>query len=130
MSSIVKQPRHADGAAVERTQGGVVFQPRIDIVETADELTLFGDLPGVTSENLNVKFENRELVIEAKIDPAPDGRNLLVQEYEVGDYYRVFTIGEEIDTDKISAELHDGVLVLHLPKNEAAKPKRIEVKTG
>ena len=130
MSSIVKQPRHADGAAVERTRGGVVFQPRIDIVETADELTLCGDLPGVTSENLDIKFENRKLVIQAKIDPAPDGRKLLVWEYEVGDYYRVFTIGEEIDTDKISAELHDGVLVLHLPKNEAAKPKRIEVKTG
>jgi HSP20 family protein len=48
----------------------------------------------------------------------------------VGDYHRSFTIGEAIDAEKISAEMHNGVLTLHLPKSEKVKPRRIEVKAG
>ena len=47
----------------------------------------------------------------------------------MGDFYRTFTIGESIDDAKISAELDRGVLTLHLPKTDAVKPRRINVKS-
>ncbi|MCL4195272.1 MAG: Hsp20/alpha crystallin family protein, partial [Thermoguttaceae bacterium] len=51
-------------------------------------------------------------------------------EYGIGDYYRVFNIGEDIDNERISAELSHGVLTIHLPKTEAVKPRKIAVKTA
>jgi HSP20 family protein len=50
-----------------------------------------------------------------------------VNEYDVGDFYRAFSISEVIDAEKINAELKHGVLTVHLPKTEAARPKRISV---
>ena len=116
-------------AAVERTHGGMTYNPRIDIWETADELMLYADMPGVAAENLDIRFENRELRIHGKVCPRHEGINFLYGEYGIGDFHRTFTIGESIDSEKISAELKDGVLTLHLPKTEAVKPRRIEVKS-
>ena len=53
---------------------------------------------------------------------------MLRQEYQLGDFYRSFRIGESIDAAKIHAELNNGVLTVHLPKSVAAQPRRIEVK--
>jgi HSP20 family molecular chaperone IbpA len=125
-------PKQEQGsfATIERTRGGLTYSPRIDIWETADELVLFADMPGVSAENLDIQFENRELRILGKVSPRHEGINFLYGEYGVGDFYRTFTIGETIDADKISAELKDGVLTLHLPKTEAVKPRKIEVKSS
>jgi HSP20 family molecular chaperone IbpA len=49
-------------------------------------------------------------------------------EYGIGDFHRTLTIGEAIDTGRISAELQNGVLTVHLPKREQVKPRRIDVK--
>ena len=117
-------------ATLERTRDGVTYTPHIDIVETADELVLFGDLPGVDPQNLDVRFENKELVIHGRVTPRHKNVEFSYGEYGVGDFYRAFTIGEAIDTEKITAELKNGVLVLHLPKSEAVKPRRIAVKAG
>ena len=49
-------------------------------------------------------------------------------EYEEGDFYRVFQIHESIDSARIEAECQNGVLTVHLPKAESAKPKQVTVK--
>ncbi len=127
-----QEPKQAQNevATVERTRGGLTYSPRIDIWETEDELMLYADMPGVTAENLDIQFENRELRIHGKVCPRHEGINFLYGEYGIGDFHRTFTIGEAIDTEKITAELKDGVLMLHLPKTEAVKPRRIAVKSG
>jgi HSP20 family molecular chaperone IbpA len=118
-----------DLATVERTRGEICFTPRIDIWETEEELLLLADIPGVSADNLEIEFENRELRIHGKVSPRHDKVEFLYGEYGIGDFFRTFAIGESIDSQKISAELKDGVLSLHLPKTEAVKPRRIEVKT-
>lgn len=117
-------------ASIERTRGGLTYSPRIDIWETDDELVLYADMPGVSAENLDIQFENRELRIYGNVDPRHENIKFLYGEYGIGDFYRTFTIGESIDSEKITAELKNGVLVLHLPKTESVKPRKIEVKTS
>ena len=104
------------------------FVPQIDIWEDDDELVLSADLPGVTAENVDIQFENRELTIRGKVCPRYDNVKLLYSEYGIGDFHRTFKIGEAIDIAEISAEMSDGVLMLHLPKSEKLKPRRIAVK--
>lgn len=91
---------------------------------------LYGDLPGVAPEDLDIRFENRELTISGKVGRRHEGIDFLYGEYGIGDFYRSFTIGESIDGNKISAELKNGVLILHLPKVAEAQSKKIEVKAG
>ncbi len=99
-------------------------------METEEKLLLFGDLPGVAKDDLDVRFENGELTIEGKVLPRQAEHEFLYGEYGIGDFHRSFAISETIDAEKISAELRDGVLTLHLPKVEAAKPRKIKVKAG
>ena len=129
MSEIAKKESDANVAVVERTRNGVTFTPRFDILESGDELMLYGDLPGVVSEDLDVRFENEHLIIHGKVHPRHEGREHIYGEYDVGDFYREFRISEAVDPDKIAAELKNGVLKVHLPKAESLKPRRIEVKS-
>ena len=89
------------------------FVPQIDIWE---------------DDNVDIQFENRELTIRGKVCPRYDNVKLLYSEYGIGDFHRTFKIGEAIDIAEISAEMSDGVLMLHLPKSEKLKPRRIAVK--
>tara|TARA_R110002049_G_scaffold288423_1_gene470954 strand:- start:141143 stop:141568 length:426 start_codon:yes stop_codon:yes gene_type:complete len=106
------------------------FSPRFDIWEGDEELILYGDLPGVDPESLDIEFENRHLTIHGKVCHCYDDNRMLFSEYGVGDFHRTFTVGEAIDSERINAELHDGVLTLHLPKSEDAKPRQIKVKAN
>lgn len=112
----------------EPTRQTPIFQPRFDITENENELTLYGDLPGVKQDDLDCRYENEQLIIVGRVTARNEGLQMLRQEYGIGDFQRKFTIGEAIDADAINAEVHNGVLVVHLPKAESAKPKRIAVK--
>lgn len=127
MSQLVKQETGNNVATAERTRDTATFTPRFDIWENDDELVLFGDLPGVAVENLDIRFENSELTVHGRVTPPEGNREYVYGEYGVGDFFRSFAIGEAIDVEKISAELKNGVLTLHLPKTEAVKPRRIQV---
>ena len=118
----------SEGAAPEITRGGIHYTPRVDIYETADEVVLLGDMPGVKPHDLDVRFERGELSLHGRVQRRQAPAEYLEEEYGVGDFYRSFAIATEIDADKISAECRDGVLTVHLPKQEKVKPKRIVVK--
>ena len=115
----------------EQTKPGLVFTPAVDIFETDKEITLLADIPGVEAKNLNIDLRDDTLTFTGLIEPieGTDEEDILV-EYEVGTYYRQFTLSEVIDQDKIDAQLNDGVLRLHLPKVEKATPRQITVKAG
>jgi HSP20 family protein len=128
-TELAKRESGTEVASAERTRGGPTYTPRVDIWESADELTLFADVPGVQPDGLDIRFENGELSIHGKVETRHEG-DYLYSEYGVGDFYRAFTIGEVVAGEHINAELKNGVLIVHLPKSEAVKPKRIEVKAG
>ena len=115
----------------EQTTTGLVFTPNVDIFETEWEINLLADMPGVTSQNLNIDLRDDTLTLSGEIDPfeGPDEQDILI-EYEVGKYLRQFTLSEVIDQEKIEAKLNDGVLRLNLPKVEKAKPRKIVVTAG
>jgi HSP20 family protein len=119
----------AETAGPEQTRGGAFFfTPRVDIYETENELTLYAEVPGVRPEDVDLHYEQGELTLRARVKPRTEGKRLLLQEYEEGDFYRAFNIHESIDPNRISAECKNGILAVHLPKAEAAKPRQINVK--
>jgi HSP20 family molecular chaperone IbpA len=127
---MVPQQKHAELTPTERLRNVEAYTPRVDILETHDELVLYADLPGVDPSSVDVGFERGELSIYGRCQPRNERVNFYLAEYGVGDYYRTFTIGDVIDSDKISAELQNGVLTVHLPKSDSLKPKKIAVKSA
>ena len=115
----------------EQTAPGVVFTPDVDIFETEKETILLADIPGVKAEDLNIDLRDDILTLSGEVaafegsDESP-----VLTEYEVGRYYRQFTLLDVIDQSKIDAQLKDGVLRLTLPKVEKASPRKISVKAG
>jgi HSP20 family protein len=132
MADLVTNPtkNELNAANAEPTYGARHFTPRVDILETDKELLLFAEMPGVRSEDVDLRYENGELVLHGKVQPSGNNRSMLLHEYDEGDYYRVFRIDETIDPTKIEAECKNGVLTVHLPKTEAVRPRQIAVKTA
>lgn len=118
-------------SGTEETRPGPTFTPSVDILETDKALTLLADMPGVTAKDLNIDLKEGVLTLSSSVAP-PEGPGEIdvFTEYQIGNYYRKFNLSDGIDQSKIDAELKEGVLRLHLPKTEAAAPRRIEVKTG
>jgi HSP20 family protein len=122
------KPAAEQSESAERTRSGHCYRPSVDILEQADELLVLADVPGAKGDAIDVKFEDGTLEIRAEVAPRQgDEQGYLLREYGLGDFYRSFRISETIDASKISAEYADGVLTLHLPKSEAAKPRKIAV---
>lgn len=120
-----------ESSQTERSRTGSVYRPHVDILESQDELTLVADVPGVKGESIDIDFEDGLLTIQGRVEPRYQGdRRFLLCEYGIGDFYRTFRVSEQVDAGRIHAECVDGVLTVHLPKTEAAKPRKIEVRAG
>jgi HSP20 family molecular chaperone IbpA len=113
----------------ERVAERPTVAPRVDVFENKDELLLIAALPGVAEANLKIHLDEEELTIEGRPDEERT-ESALEREFRHFDYRRSFVVPTEIDRNRIHAELTNGVLWLHLPKSEALKPRRIEVKAG
>ena len=129
----VGRPSHespASAASASGVEERYIFTPPIDIYETDEGLVLEADLPGVTSETLELQVQDNKLTLFGRVvRQAPENAVQLHEEYGVGDYLRSFILSDEVDYDRISAKLTNGVLRVVLPKATKAKPRRIEIST-
>lgn len=116
----------------------IVFRPAADITESDQAFTVRLDVPGASSEGIDIRFEGNQLSINAKVpqrSPSnPPGSTSnptpLHREYGVGNYARTFRVGEGIDAAAISAKYQHGVLTLALPKADGARARKIDVRTN
>jgi HSP20 family molecular chaperone IbpA len=90
---------------------------------------VLADLPGVDKQDLRIEVEDNVLTIQARPKHALVGEPAY-REFELVNFYRQFQLSDAVDTTKITADFTHGVLALHLPKAEAAKPKQIQVQVG
>jgi HSP20 family molecular chaperone IbpA len=119
-------PPQAGGRRVERS----VFTPPIDIYESDEGLVLHADLPGVTLDTLELEVQDNKLTLFGRVrSVVPPGAVALHQEYEVGDFLRSFILSDEVDHERITATLNNGVLRVLLPRAERPEPRRIHVST-
>jgi len=105
--------------------------PPVDVIEDTTGITLYADLPGVPRDKLNLRVEGDQLAIEADLVIAlPQGMQPSHAEVQLSRYRRTFTLSNELDADKVSAELSQGVLRVRIPKAEHAQPRRIAVQVA
>ena len=103
------------------------WAPPADVSETDDSYVIHVELPGVRKEDINVEMRDREVVISGEIKDEGNGRRHRSSR-RIGRFeYRAFLPGD-INPDGVNAELHDGILKVTVPKSEAAKPHRIQVR--
>jgi HSP20 family protein len=118
--------REEDKALTTREETRFVAPP-VDIYENADSLVVITDLPGVAPGDVSVRVDEGILTIQGKTRyEAP--QDMLYDEFGLVDFYRQFQLTDEVDQEKISGDLKNGVLTVQLPKAEKAKPRKIEVK--
>jgi HSP20 family protein len=108
------------------------WAPVVDITETDEEYLIKAEIPEVKREDVKVSVENGVLTMqgERKQEKEEKGKKFHRVERYYGSFLRTFTVPDNVDDTKVRAEFKDGVLNVHLPKSEKAKPKAIDVKVA
>ncbi|OWQ90289.1 heat-shock protein [Roseateles aquatilis] len=116
-------------AQATRRRDDFAIQPLVDVIEDAQGLTLYADLPGVPRERLQVRVDGDQLIIEGDMQlDLPEGLRAGHVEVSRQHYRRAFKLSKELDAEGISAELTQGVLRVRVPKAAHAQPRKIDVK--
>jgi len=117
-------------AGAESTRPGPVFEPRVDIFETDAAITVLADMPGVEPAGLDIDLRDNLLTITGTVKKlATEDEHMLLHEYATGSFYRQFRLSNAVDQGRIDAVLKNGVVRLTLPKAEAHRPRKVEIRT-
>ena len=121
------------GKQLETEMSFADWAPSVDIEENEDKYVIKADLPGVDKKDIDVKLENGVLSIrgEKRIEKesGKDTKHHRRERFH-GTFSRSFTLPDAVDADAVDASYRDGVLSLHIPKKEEAKPRAIDIKVN
>jgi len=106
------------------------WSPLADVTETGDAYIIEADLPGVKRDQVSIEVTGGELVISGETAPREHEGMLRRSTRRQGRFEYRATLPQDVDPDKVSASLADGVLTVTVPKAEAARPRRIEITAG
>ncbi|MGC8522465.1 MAG: Hsp20/alpha crystallin family protein [Steroidobacteraceae bacterium] len=130
-SEVTSRPSAAGAPERRGAPAETPVRPPVDIYEDDEGITLCADMPGVSKERLELRVEANTLILEgtARLD-LPQNAEALYADVRSSTYRRTFALSGELETDKIDANLKDGVLTVRIPKRSEVRPRRIEVRTG
>jgi len=115
----------------ERREPEFTLRPQVDVFESAHGITIHADLPGVSSDRLNLQVDKDTLkIVGDAVIGAPQEMEPLWAEIRSTRYERAFTLSAELDPDNISAKMKDGVLTVNIPKREEVRPRKIQVRVA
>ena len=122
----------ADPAASRTEDAFGAWVPAIDIFERPDHLVIRAELPGVSREDMDVRIENGVLTLrgERKREEEINEDNAFRLERAYGSFTRSFSLPRTVDASKVTAQYRDGVLEVSVPKQETAKPKKVEIRAA
>jgi HSP20 family protein len=105
------------------------FTPQFDVKETKDAFVFKADLPGLEEKNIEVSLCGNRLTVSGfrEEEDRHEGENFFAEERSFGNFIRDFTLPDGVDGERVSADLKDGVLTLHIPKKPEHQPKKISV---
>lgn len=108
------------------------WAPLVDISEDDGEYLIRADLPGVEKDQVKVTVENGVLLISGERSSEKEEKNMKYHRIErsYGSFIRSFVLPDDADGTKVKADFKNGILKVHLPKDENAKPKSIEIKVN
>lgn len=108
------------------------WSPLVDISETTAEFVIQAEIPEVRKEDVKVSLEHGVLTVQGmrRQEAEEKGKKYHRIERSYGSFVRSFSLPDLVDDTKVQAVFKDGILTLHLPKSEKAKPKAIEVKVA
>jgi HSP20 family protein len=117
------------GRILARENGADSYFP-LDLYETEEDVVVKASLPGARPEDVNVSVNGDVLTIKAETKAESEEKqpNYYRQERRFGVMQRALQLPVRVDADKANADFEHGVLTLHLPKAEEARPKTIEIK--
>jgi HSP20 family protein len=125
-----------DDASQTRGDGGQAGSPRVwappvDVSENENEMTIRLDLPGVDRESVDVQLTGETLVIrgERRFERR-EGESTIHLERPFGTFQRSFNLSVPVQADRVNAGYKDGVLTVTLPKQEAVKPRKIQIQSS
>ncbi len=113
------------GSLLQGARGGVP----LDVMEKDNEYEVHASLPGIKPEDVQITVQGNTITIrgESGAEQERKDENWIVRERRSGSFYRSFSLPSEVDAGKATARYENGVLVLDLPKAEAAQPRRIQI---
>jgi HSP20 family protein len=108
------------------------WAPLVDITEDDKEYLIKADLPEIKKEDVKISVVDGVLAIsgERKYEKEEKGKKYHRVERSYGSFERSFSVPADAEEEKVSAQFKDGVLMVHLPKGENAKPKRLQIKVS
>lgn len=111
---------------------GSTWLPAVNVEETADELLLTVELPGMRQEDVELELENNVLTISGTKQESrerSEDRRYHLWERRFGSFQRSFTLPRTVNAEEISASFQDGILHIHMPKAAEAKGRKIQIKS-
>lgn len=113
----------------ELLENEVALFPLVDIYENDEEFILSAVMPGMNRDDIKLNVEGSSLTIFGKYNfKENQGRKYILKENKTGNYYRKFNLSDSVDVTGIEAAYEKGILNIHLPKHEKAKPRIINIK--
>lgn len=130
-TTVSDRPGTAEAGPQRARASEAAIRAAVDIYEDGEGINLVADMPGVSKDRLNVRVDGDTLLLEGDVQfDLPEQASALYADVRSSTYRRSFVLSRELDTDKIQANLKDGVLTVRIPKRASLRPRKIEVQAS